>query len=131
MRNIFQEGDVIHHEFQVAKEDTAQFQRKEVHKVCSTYTLGREVEWASRKFVLEMIEENEEGIGTKLSIDHMSPAFVGDVVRITMSIKSLVKNEIICSYRAQVGDRLVAKGLTGQKIFHKKRIHEIFDKTNY
>ena len=47
---------------------------KNVHPFYSTFALGRDVEWACRQFVLEMKEEDEEGIGTFLNITHKSPA---------------------------------------------------------
>jgi fluoroacetyl-CoA thioesterase len=77
VKNIFKPGDKKRLAYRVKREDVAAFQGEVVHPVCSTFTLAREVEWATRQFVLEMREPHEEGIGTQLVIDHKSPAFVG------------------------------------------------------
>ncbi|MFN3841262.1 MAG: thioesterase family protein, partial [Cyclobacteriaceae bacterium] len=100
-----------------------------VHPVCSTFTLAREIEWTTRQFVLEMRDEDEEGVGTFLSIDHRGPAFVGDEVVIKAWIDSLNGNELICGYEASVGSRLIAIGKTGQKILSKKKLDILFKKS--
>lgn len=126
MYNRFQVGDRKTFNKVVDKEDVAAFEAGKVHEVCSTFALARDVEWTSRLFVLEMIEDDEEGIGTKLTIDHLSPALVGDELNIEAQIQELAANSLICSYIARVGDRIVARGMTGQKILKRKRIKEIF-----
>lgn len=126
MRYKFKVGDRKTFTKIVAKEDVATFDTGNVHKVCSTFALARDIEWTSRLFVLEMIEDDEEGIGTKLTIDHLSPALVGNQLDIEAQIQELTGNSLICSYIAKVGDRIIAKGITGQKILKRKRIKEIF-----
>ena len=127
MRDIFKIGDKKNHNFQVKAQDVAHFEEQAVHDVCATFTLAREIEWASRLFVLEMLEEGEEGIGTHLNIKHLSPALLGDEVDIIAEYTGVEEREIICKYEVKVGDRLVAKGTSGQKILQKKKIAKIFD----
>ena len=50
------------------------FSGKVVHPVCATFALARDIEWTTRQFVLQMRDDDEEGIGTMLTIDHRSPA---------------------------------------------------------
>ncbi|UII20393.1 thioesterase family protein [Fulvivirga ligni] len=126
MKNIFQPGDIKMYSKEILPDDVASFHGEVVHYVCSTFTLAREIEYASRLFVLEMKDDDEEGIGTQLEIKHLSPAFVGQKIDISVTIKSLQKNELICDYEVKVGDRLIATGITGQKILKKDRIKEIF-----
>ena len=73
MKSIFKPGDIKVWQKEVQPEDVAAFGGEQVHPVCSTFALGREMEWASRLFVLEMREEEEEGIGTFLEIRHKTP----------------------------------------------------------
>lgn len=127
MKNIFEVGDIKTHSFSVKEKDLAQFEQESVHKVCATFTLAREVEWCTRLFVLDMIESNEEGIGTRLNITHQSPALLGEEVLITGKILSFNKNEINCSFAATVKDRIIATGETGQKILPKEKIQAIFN----
>ena len=125
MKEIIKPGDQKIYQFRVGEDDTAAFHGEQVHPVCSTFVLAREIEWSSRLFVLEMKEEDEEGIGTQLSIQHASPAFIGEKLEIVATVKSLVKNEIICTYEVRVEDRLIAHGETGQKVMLKERINKI------
>jgi len=126
MHNVVKVGDLRKHNKIVTEKDIAAFDIGTVHKVCSTFALAREIEWTSRLFVLDMIEGDEEGIGTKLTIDHISPALVGDELTIEAEVKELEGNSLICSYIARVSDRIVAEGITGQKVLKRKRIKEIF-----
>jgi fluoroacetyl-CoA thioesterase len=128
MKLIFEVGDTKKHSFKVKNEDIAKFESGTVHEVCATFTLAREIEWATRLFVLEIKEEHEEGIGTMLTIEHKSPAMVNETVEIVAKVKSMIKNELICSYEAKVADRLIAIGETGQKIVAKERLNQIFEK---
>ncbi len=111
----------------VSNEDCASFESGNVHPVYATFALGRDAEWACRLFVLEMKEAHEEGIGTFLTINHKSPALVGSTVLFTATVKSIIKNEIICTYKAQVGDRIIAEGEQGQKIIAKQKLDALFD----
>jgi fluoroacetyl-CoA thioesterase len=127
MKQVFRTGDCKRYCFTVKEHDVAIFEGKVVHPVCATFTLAREIEWATRQYVLEMKEEDEEGIGTFLLIDHKGPAFVGDEVCVFSSVMKIERNEILCYYEAKVGDRLVAMGETGQKILKKEKIGILFD----
>ena len=83
---------------------------------------------AGRLFVLDMKEEGEEGIGTSISINHRSPAFVGEEVIFTASFDEIRENgEIINSFEAKVGNRVVATGIQGQRILPKEKIDKIFN----
>lgn len=107
--------------------ETARFESGEVHPVYSTFAIAKDAEWACRLFVLEMKEESEEGIGTMVSVQHVSPALVGQHVVFTATVKSIERNEIICSFEAFVGERLIATGETGQKILTKEKIARLFE----
>jgi len=109
-------------------DDVAAFHNETVHEVCSTFSLARDIEWTTRQFVLEMREENEEGIGTFLSIDHKGPAFVNEEVVFEAWVDSIERNELICHYQARVGARLVAIGKTGQKILKNEKIARLLTK---
>jgi predicted thioesterase len=111
----------------VEQVDCAAFSSGMVHPVYATFALGRDAEWACRLFVLEMKENHEEGIGTFLNISHHSPALVGDKVEFIATVKSIHKNEIICSYIAKVGNRIIAEGEQGQKIIDKQKLEKIFE----
>lgn len=77
MRIVRSVGEKIEISKTVEQNDLATFETGTVHPFYGTFALGRDVEWACRQFVLEMKEEDEEGIGTFLNITHKSPAMLG------------------------------------------------------
>ncbi|MBI3143545.1 MAG: hypothetical protein HYZ16_12025 [Bacteroidetes bacterium] len=126
MRNLFQAGDTKEYAHVVQEADLAAFPSGAVHPVYATFALGRDAEWCCRLFVLDMKEDGEEGIGTSLTIQHVSPALVGQQVCFTASLVSINGNDIQCKYEARVGNRLVAQGMQGQKILLVSKLKQIF-----
>lgn len=126
----FRQGDTKIHSFTVIEKHFPDFNKQVVHEVCSTYSLAREIEWCSRLFVLDILEKDEEGIGTMLTIEHISPAFDLDEVTIIANVLSATQNELICDYVATVGKRIIAKGKTGQKVLKRKELTSRFSELN-
>ena len=122
MKSVYKINDKKWHVKLVGADDLASFDAGIVHPFCATFVLAREMEWSSRLFVLDMLDDNEEGIGTKLEINHLSPAIEGEELMIEAVIVELDKNEIICSITVSVGKRLIARGITGQKILKKTKL---------
>lgn len=128
MKNIINIGDTRTYTTTVKEEDCASFHGDQVHPVCATFALARDIEWSSRLFVLDMKEEDEEGIGTMLTIEHKSPAMVGEELEITATVNQLNGHELICDYIAKIGSRIVAVGQTGQKVLKKEKVERLFSK---
>ncbi len=126
MKSIFKEGDRKSMKVKVYNTDVATFNANTVHNVCSTFALARNIEWATRQYVLEMKDIDEEGIGTYLKIHHKNPAMIGDILTIDSEVKSMVKNELICRFKVSVNDRMIAFGESGQKILKKEKLEKIF-----
>ncbi len=127
MKSVFKIGDVKLYEKVVGTEDIAEFENGKVHDVYGTFALGRDAEWSSRLFVLEMKDDDEEGIGTFLNITHHSPALLGQTVIFTAEIIKLEKNIVDCKVSARVGDRIIAECSTGQKIIKKEKLNLLFE----
>ncbi len=126
MYDIFKPGDYKIFVHKVTSADTASFESGEVHPVYSTFSLARDAEWCCRLFVLEMKEPHEEGIGTKITLEHISPAKIDEEVLFIATVKTIIGNEIICSFEAKVGSRIIARGEQGQKILTKEKLQRIF-----
>lgn len=126
MKNTFKIGDKIQFEHTVTKQDIAQFDDKIVHEVYATFAIARDAEWTSRQFVLDMKEDDEEGIGTFVYVTHHAPALLHQLVLFEAEIERLQGNAIDCKFTAYVGDRLVADGKTGQKILKKEKLKKYF-----
>lgn len=127
MKQIFKPGDIKEYKTIVKPQDVASFHGIIVHEVCSTFALARDVEWTTRLFVLEMTDEDEEGVGTFLQIQHQGPAFVGEEIVFTGKYENLTGSELMCSFEARVGDRTIATGKTRQKILKLEKIKSIFN----
>lgn len=126
MKQIFKAGDVKEFRKVVQPEDVAGFHGVVVHPVCSTFALARDIEWTTRQFVLDLKDENEEGVGTFLHIVHDGPAFVGEEITFRGIFEGFNNHELTCSFEARVRDRLIARGKTGQKILTLEKIKSIF-----
>lgn len=125
MKDIFKPGDRKIFKKLVGQSDVAAFDGNMVHPVYATFSLARDAEWTTRQFVLEMRDPDEEGIGTFLTIEHKSPAFVGEEIIFVAWVDHVEGNELICFYEARVSDRLIAVGKTGQKILTRTRLEKI------
>jgi len=126
MINPFKVGDIKSFTHVVSESDTARFEPGEVHAVYATFALARDAEWSGRLFVLEMKEDEEEGIGTGITVVHASPALVGQQVVFTATLAEINGNEIVTDYTARVGERLVAEGRQKQKILPKEKLNALF-----
>ena len=125
MKQPFQPGDKKTFVHVVSEADTARFESGEVHAVYSTFALAREAEWSGRLFVLEMKEEDEEGIGTGVNVKHRSPALVGEEITFTVVLAEVNGNEVVTDYTATVGDRVIAEGRQWQKILKKQKLQRL------
>ena len=120
MKLIFKPGDKKTYQKTVAETDVAAFHGEVLHAVCSTFSLARDFEWASRLFFIDMKDEDEEGVGTFLSIDHKSPAFVGEEIIFTATVVKMEKSELTCMIEARVGivSELSGEGRGGDAKLH-------------
>jgi fluoroacetyl-CoA thioesterase len=120
-------GDTKIYEKEVQTGDLAAFHNQIVHKVYSTFALARDMEWASRLFVLEMINEDEEGIGSELQVKHLRPAFLGQKILIEAVIKDFHNKTLDCDITVKCGDKIIATGFTQQKILKKDKLLKIIN----
>ena len=126
MKNPFANGDSKTFTHIVQPGDAAGFGGGMLHPVYATFALARDAEWSGRLFVLEMKEEDEEGIGTSITVAHHAPALIGTEVTFTATLAGVSGNEVLTRYRATAGDRLIASGEQTQKILKKERLARLF-----
>ncbi len=126
MKNRFTIGDKKRFTHKVGKGDLATFNAGTVHTVCSTFALAKYIEWTSRLFVIDSKKEDEEGIGTALSIKHISPAFENEELLFEATVSSIIKNELLCEVKVSCKGRTIATAQTGQKLLKKEKLNEIF-----
>ena len=126
MKAIFELGERKTYNTKVVHEDIAAFHGETVHNVLSTFAIGRDAEWVCRLFVLEMKDDEEEGIGVSLTINHVSPAKLGAEVTFTATLTQVIGNKIVCIWEANVQGRLIANGEQVQKIVSKEKLKKVF-----
>jgi predicted thioesterase len=122
----FETGEKRSYLHRVRPDDTARFESGEVHPVYATFAIARDAEWVCRLFVIEGKDDDEEGIGTFVHVNHHSPALVDQEVVFTATVEIQQGHEIICTFHAHIGERLVASGRTGQKVIKKTRLESLF-----
>jgi predicted thioesterase len=127
MKQIFTPGSIRSFTKTVTRDDIAAFESGTVHEVYATFAIARDAEWAGRLFVLEMKDDDEEGIGTSILVDHHSPALVGETVVFEAVVDEMYRNVVGCTFTAYVGHRLIASGRTGQKILKKDKLDKLFE----
>lgn len=114
--------------FIVSSEMTAMFGTDEIHPVLSTFWLSYFFEWFSRKIIEQHFEHDENACGSELSIKHISPAFVGENVSVSVKVESMVKSKIFCSLEAKVNHRIIATGTTTQYLSTNQFFNDQFRK---
>lgn len=134
MKNPFKAGDKKIFTRLVTEDHIAKFDSGTVHQLYATFAIAQDMEWVCRLFVLEMLEEGEEGIGTQLSIEHVSPCLLGETATHTAILEYIEGNTVFCTVTVQSGERIIAKGTQTQKIIDKirfsKKLHEIQQKND-
>ncbi len=114
------------HPYTVTEADYPVFDGHTIHPVCSSYVLAREFEWAGRRVYLSARPEGSEAFGTEVVIEHKSPAFLGEEITIRATPSGYERGFLYVDCIAQVGDRLIATGRTGQKVTSTEKVAALF-----
>ncbi len=96
-----------------------------VHRVYSTWSMGHHMEVAARKVLLPHLEDDEEGIGSHLSIDHLSPLRVGKTARVVARCVESDKTTAVCELTVYEGDRVLGRGKQVQRILPKRTLKSL------
>ena len=126
MKTPFAIGDQKKFVHTVTENDLARFASGTVHAVYSTFAIARDAEWSGRLFVLEMKEDDEEGIGTGINITHHAPALLDQEICFTATLSAIEKHEVTTQFEAHEGVRLIASGTQTQKIIKKEKLDRLF-----
>jgi predicted thioesterase len=99
-----------------------------VHRVYSTWSMAHHMELAARLVLAPHLEDHEEGIGSHLSIDHVSPAPLGHRVRVIATATELHGSTLVCEVIAYDGERVVGRGKQVQRILPKATLHALIER---
>ena len=97
------------------------------HPVCATLTLVNYMEVAGRRLLEPYLDDNEEGVGAHISIDHRSPAPIGAEICVSAEVESLSHNRLVTRMSAWCGQRLLAAGKFVQVVLEKQRLAAILE----
>ena len=126
MEDVLKPGKTTYYTRRVGPADLAHFDEQKVHDVYATFALARDAEWTTRQFILPLLGDKFEGVGTYVKVRHLAPAFPGEQITFSGVIYAYADSELHCTFEAYVGERKIADGKTGQKIVDKHRLNEYF-----
>ena len=98
-----------------------------VHRVYSTWSMAHHMELAARKVLKDHLDDEEEGIGSHLSIDHLAPAPLGSTVRVVAEAVELSGHTLICDItayhvRTDGTQRTIGRGRQVQRVLPKTKL---------
>ena len=128
MESTLKVGNTTTHTFLVTKEMQPRFADVIIHPVCSTWDMAHQFEIVARKSLEPHLSEGEEGIGSFLSIEHRSPAPIGENVHLEAVVTECYVSSLVCTITARIGSRVCASGKQIQRILPSTTIHELIKK---
>ncbi|WP_102275690.1 thioesterase family protein [Cytobacillus massiliigabonensis] len=130
MRQRLKIGDHATVEIIVTPDMFAQFEGVIVHRVFSTVSMVYHMEWASRKIILPILEEHEEGMGAAVSVKHLAPSPEGSRVTITATVSGLEEYTVMTNVSVKQGEKLIGSGEVKQVILPKSKIASLVAKSD-
>ena len=108
----------------VTPEMTARFFDCEIHPLYATFAIVEHAEYVSRCAILPFLEPEEDAVGSAVSIEHVAPARVGEIVRVEASVTRVEGKEILCDFNVSRDKEEIARGRTTQWVVGKERWRE-------
>ncbi|HUZ75757.1 MAG TPA: hotdog domain-containing protein [Stellaceae bacterium] len=90
--------------------------------VVSTPSLIGFLEQTSHRAILPFVEDGEVSVGTRVEVDHLAAAYVGQMIQTTARIAAVEGRRITFEVEARQGDKLVMKGRHGRAIVSRERL---------
>ncbi len=128
MKPGFEPGIVREVQVTVTEEMCPAFDGEIVHRVYSTWSMVHHMELAARKVLVDFLDEDEEGIGARVCVDHKSPAPVGTVVTVRAELVEVRHHMVICRVTAWDGNRLLGEGEQVQMVLKKEKLKRLFER---
>jgi fluoroacetyl-CoA thioesterase len=104
------------HRHTVTDADVAAFAGGVVHSVYGTAAIVRDMEYAARLVLLDLLEPGEEGVGAEVWCRHLAPVPVGATVELVATAVEQVGRRLVCRVEAHSGGVLVGEGRVVQAI---------------
>ena len=104
------------HRHVVTEADVTAFEGGVVHRVYGTAAMVRDMEYAARLVLLDLLEPGEEGVGAEVWCRHLAPVPVGATVDLVATAVEQSARRLVCRVRAWSGGRLVGEGRVVQAV---------------
>jgi fluoroacetyl-CoA thioesterase len=104
------------HRHTVTEADVAAFAGGVVHRVYGTAAMVRDMEYAARLVLLDLLEPGEEGVGAEVWCRHLVPVPVGGTVELLATAVDQGDRRLACQVEAWHGGRLAGEGRVVQVI---------------
>jgi len=99
-----------------------------IHRCYSTWSAVHHMELAARKVLADFLQEDEDAIGTHVSVDHLAPCPIGRTVSVRACLIEVAGRRVICEVTAHDGDRLLARGRHVQAIINKEALRRVIER---
>ena len=116
------EGATAAHRHTVTEADVAAFADGVVHRVYGTASMVRDMEYAARLVLLDLLEPDEEGVGAEVWCRHLAPVPVGATVELIATATEQGGRRLVCSVEARHDGRLVGEGRVTQVVIDPRRL---------
>lgn len=124
-------GKINHFQFTVEEKMFAVFGNELIHSVLSTFWLSYYFEWFSRLSIENYLTVVQNSCGAQLTVNHKSPAFLGELVDVSVEITAFERGFIESKIIAKVDDRIIAEGSTTQFVSTKEFFQTHFNPTKF
>jgi predicted thioesterase len=120
MRPVAQAASAFHRHT-VTEADVAAFADGLVHRVYGTAAMVRDMEYAARLVLLDLLEPGEEGVGAEVWCRHLAPVPVGATVELVATATEQAARRLVCRVEARHDGRLVGEGQVTQAVIDPER----------
>lgn len=100
----------------VTDDDTADSLGNTGVKVLSTPRMISLMEKTASEIIYHQLPKGYSPVGTKINVDHINPAFVGETVKIKAVLESIEKNKLTYTVRVFTQDKMIGEGKYEQQI---------------
>lgn len=104
------------HRHTVTEADVAAFASGVVHRVYGTAAMVRDMEYAARLVLLDLLEAEEEGVGAEVWCRHLAPVPVGATVELLATAVEQGQRRLVCRVEAWRDGRLAGEGRVVQVV---------------
>jgi len=109
------------HRHTVTEADVAAFADGVVHPVYGTAAMVRDMEYAARLVLLDLLEPGEEGVGAEVWCRHLAPVPVGATVELLATATEQATRRLVCRVEARHQGQLVGEGRVTQVVIDPER----------